>query len=166
MSKLGVSTIPASTFVGRVEFTDRPLNSAELAVLERLASGNLEVLANTLVGSPQVVDSLLKKGQIALWPSFNHIGVNPDFLLQGEYDVVMDLVKSYCLEGTVISTDSEATAVVSAPTSWKNTLLESIDENGPSLWPIRSISSPRNLLRDERSFSSDETVFTWSDGAL
>ncbi|MFW9768015.1 MAG: hypothetical protein ACFFF9_03245 [Candidatus Thorarchaeota archaeon] len=166
LSQLGVSTISPSTFVGRIEFTDRQLNSAELAVLERLASGSLEVLANTLVGSPQVIDSLLKKGQIALWPSFNHIGVNPDFLLQGEHNAIMDIVRSCCLEGTVISTDSEATAVVSAPNSWKNTLIQTMNENGPSLWLVRSISSPRNILRDEQSFSYDETVFTWSEGAI
>jgi hypothetical protein len=166
LSKLGFETVPPSTFVGRIEFTDRQLNSAELAVLERLSTGRLEVLGNTLIGSPQVVDSLLKKGQISLWPGFNHIGVKPDFILQGDYKSLLDTVKSYCIEGTVISTDSDATAVVSAPSSWKNPLFQAVQKTGLSLWPVQSVQSSRNLLRDEQLFSSDETVFTWSEGAI
>jgi hypothetical protein len=166
LSKLGVLIEPPSTFMGRVEFVDRQLQPKELAVLERLGSGSLEVLANTLIGSPQVIEGLLKKGQIALWPSFNHIGVNHDFLMKGAYKDLFDTVKSYCLEGTVISSDSEAIAVVSAPTSWKNSLLGAVQENKLSLWPVLSVKSSRKILRDEQSFSSDEKVFTWSDGAI
>jgi hypothetical protein len=164
--RLGVLTESHATFTGRIELADRQMKSKEIAVLERLSSGSLEVLANTLVGSPQVVESLLKKGQIALWPDFNHIGVSPDFVLQGEYKGLLNIVKSYCLEGTVISTDSEAIAVVSAPTNWKNPLIEAVSKNGISLWPIRSIRSPRNIIRDEEPFSTSESVFTWSEGSI
>jgi hypothetical protein len=162
--KLGVGKEPQSTFESRIEFSDRKLKSTELAVLERLSSGSLEVLANTLVGSPQIVEGLLKKGQIALVPSFNHIGVDHDFIIQGEHDRVVQVMKSCCLEATVFETDSETTAIVSAPTSWKKHLLETVLSDGLSLWPVQSVKSPRNLLRDERPFSAQESVFTWSSG--
>ncbi|MGY5863028.1 MAG: hypothetical protein RTV41_00345 [Candidatus Thorarchaeota archaeon] len=165
LMKLGVMTEPQATFEGRVEFTDRSLKSTELAVLERLSSGNLEVLSNTLVGSPQAVGTLLKKGQIALLPGFNHIGVNHDFLIQGEHDKVLEVAKSCCLEASVFATDSETTAVVAAPASWKSHLLESVRSDDLSLWPIQSIKSPKNLLRTENPFPAEESVFIWSTGA-
>jgi len=166
LRKLGIKTEPTSTFRGRVEFADRQMNSTELAVLERLSSGSLEVLANSLIGSPQVIDSLLKKGQIILLPDFNHIGVNHDFILQGEYESLLEMVKTCCLEGTVISSDARAVAVVSAPASWKSRLLETTQMNELSLWPIHSVRSPRNILRCEDPFTSQESVFTWSEGAI
>ncbi|MHA2025528.1 MAG: hypothetical protein ACW98U_06460 [Candidatus Thorarchaeota archaeon] len=164
LMKLGIVTDSQATFEGRVSFADRTLKSTELAVLERLSSGGLEVLSNTLVGSPQAVGSLLKQGQIALVPGFNHIGVNHDFVIQGEYNEVLEVSKACCLEASVFATDSEATAIVSAPASWKTHLFESVQAENLSLWPIQSVKSPRNLLRKEQPFSPEDSVFTWNAG--
>ncbi len=166
LEKLGILKKPIATFETKVEFSDKELKRNEQAVLERLISGNLEVLSNTLVGSPQVVDSLLKMGKIALVPSFNHIGINPDFLICGEYENVLHSTHSYCLEATIFNTESEAIAVVSAPGSWKAAFLDSILTEKLTLWPIISAKSQRNVIRVEQPFSADDFVVTWTDGAI
>jgi hypothetical protein len=166
LEKLGLSKEPTSTFESKVEFSDKQLNSTESAVLERLISGKLKVLSNTLVGSPQVVDSLLKTGAIALIPGFNHIGVNPDFLLFGHPDIVRDVSRTYCLEATIFNTKTESAAVVSAPGTWKSELLKYADSKSLKISLIHSISSSRKILRDEQPFSKDDFVYTWSQGAI
>ncbi len=166
LAKLGLSDEPLSTFERKVEFSEKAMKSTERSVLERLISGQLEVLSNTLVESPQAVESLLKAKRIALVPGFNHIGVNPDFLIRGEYDNVSRAARSCCLEATLINTDSETTAIVSAPGSWKEALLESVLTDNLNLWPIHSTSSKRNILRNEQPFSAEEFVITWTDGSI
>jgi hypothetical protein len=166
LAKLGIAIEPSGTFQSKVVFSKKELKSTELAVLERLTSGSLEVFSNTLVGSPQVVVRLLTEGRIAILPGFNHIGIDHDFLIQGNHDSVQNVAKACCLEATIFETDAETTAVVSAPGSWKAHLLESVISEDLSLWSILSSSSSRNLIRDEQPFSKEETVFTWSDGAI
>ncbi len=166
LEKLGILEKPIATFETKVEFSEKELKGNEQAVLERLISGNLEVLSNTLVGSPQVIDSLLKMGKIALVPGFNHIGINPDFLIRGEYENVLRSTQSHCLEATIFNTESEAIAVVSAPSSWKAALLDSLLTEKLTLWPIISAKSQRNIIRVEQPFSTDDFVVTWNDGAI
>ncbi len=166
LAKLGILDEPISTFKRKVEFSGKALKSTERAVLERLISGRLETLSNTLVGSPQAVESLLKTGRIALVPDFNHLGVNPDFLIHGKSENVRNASRSCCLEATLFNTDFETTAVVSAPGSWRANLLESALSESLSVWPIHSTSSKRNILRDEQPFSTEEYVITWTDGAI
>jgi len=166
LAKLGLSDEPLSTFEREVEFSEKALKSSERAVLERLISGQLEILSNTLVGSPQAVESLLKTNRIALVPGFNHIGVNPDFLIRGKSDNVRSVTRSCCLEATLFNTDSETTAIVSAPGSWKAELLESTLSENLNLWPIHSTTSQRNILRNEQPFLEEESVITWTDGSI
>ncbi|MFW9793756.1 MAG: hypothetical protein ACFFEE_05620, partial [Candidatus Thorarchaeota archaeon] len=164
--KLGITETPLATFESKVTFSKKELNSTERAVLERLISGQLEILSNTLVGSPQVIENLLNTGRIALLPGFNHIGVGPDFLILGKPDDVQNTVKSSTLEATLFHTDSESAAVVSAPSSWKSDLLESILSFNLSVWPIHSVNSTRNILRHEEPFPASESIMTWSDGLI
>jgi hypothetical protein len=166
LSKMGISIEPLVTFQSKVVFSEKELKSSELAVLERLTSGSLEVLSNTLIGSPQAIGRLLKSGRIMLLPGFNHIGIDHEFLIQGNYDGVRNVAKSCCLEATIFETESGATTIVSAPGSWRAHLIESVHSEGLTIWSIQSTSSSRNLIRDEQPFSEEETVFTWSDGAI
>ncbi len=164
--KLGHSDELKTTFEAKLEFSEKELKSTERAVLERLITGQLDVLSNTLVGSPQVIETLLKTGRIALLPGFNHIGVNPDFLLRGKPDGVRSTARLCCLEATIFNTESEAIAVVSAPGTWKSGLIKSASSGNLSLWPILSTSSQRNILRDEQPFSNEPLVRTWTNGAI
>ncbi|MFX1484137.1 MAG: hypothetical protein ACFFCP_13230 [Promethearchaeota archaeon] len=166
LSKLGLLTDTDGTFQKRIDFGERQLNANERAVLVRLASGQLEVLSNTLVGSPQVVENLLKTGTIALIPGFNHLGINPDFLVRGKEDQVLEVSKSSCLEATIFGTSTESFAVVSAPNGWKAGFLELASMHGLGVWPILSSDSSRNILRDEQPFPRGNYVMTWSEGPI
>ncbi|MBY8998045.1 MAG: hypothetical protein KGD60_09945 [Candidatus Thorarchaeota archaeon] len=162
LATLGVSSKSIGTFEATLEFSDTILATNETAVLERLILGNLDVLANTLVGSPQIVGRLLTKGKIVFLPSFNHIGVNMDYLLKGEVDVVQSIVRQHTLEATTFKTDKSSIAIVSAPSTWRTGLLDSVAVEGISIWPIISTTSQRNILRSEDPFLAGKLV-TWTD---
>ncbi|MBE0526005.1 MAG: hypothetical protein IH631_03625 [Candidatus Thorarchaeota archaeon] len=143
--------------------TERSLETKEIAVLERLLLGNLDIISNTLIGSPQIVKRLLEKECIVFIPDFNHLGIESDFVLHGSYDDVKRIGES-TLESTLFKYNSDAYAIVSAPTSWRKSLLESAFDFNLDIWPILSIKSERRLLRDERSFVEGKELYRWSDG--
>ncbi|MCK4566218.1 MAG: hypothetical protein KAU48_02805 [Candidatus Thorarchaeota archaeon] len=164
LEKMGVHSHPASTFEARLELKkERALESKEIAVLERLQLGDLEIISNTLVGSPHIVKGLLEKECIVFVPDFNHLGIDPDFVLHGAYDDIQRIGKS-TLEATIFKCGAEAFAIVSAPSSWRRPLLESAYNSDLEIWPIISARSKRRLLRDERLFVEREDVLRWSDG--
>ncbi len=162
LATLGIETTPSGTFEAAIEFSDSVLTANEKAVLERLILGKSDVLSNTLVGSPQIIDKLLAKGKIMFLPSFNHIGVDSDYLLRGPTDLVRQIVRQNCVEATLFNNTAESFAVVSAPPTWRDGLLESTVKEGVSIWSIISTTSNRNILRCEDSFPKQ--VVTWSDG--
>ncbi|TFG27606.1 hypothetical protein EU528_12610 [Candidatus Thorarchaeota archaeon] len=164
LGKLGISSIPTSTFESRLELKKgRSLEAKEIAVLERLLIGDLEIISNTLVGSPHIVKRLLEKGCIVFVPDFNHLGIEPNFVIHGSYDAVQ-IISRTTLEATLFKSDSEAYAVVSAPSSWRRPLIESAYDSSLDIWPILSTRSERRLLRDERLFVEGKSLFRWSDG--
>ncbi len=159
---LGVTSKSIGTFEANLEFSDTPLVANEKAVLERLILGDLDILANTLVGSPQIVGKLLTKGKIVFLPSFNHIGVDMDYLVTGQSDLVKSVVRQCSLESTTFRTDSDSVAIISAPSTWKTALFESAINADISVWPIVDVTSKRNLLRSENPFP-DSKLSTWTD---
>lgn len=164
LEKIGVRSSPVNTFEAKLELKeDRALESKEIAVLERLLLGNLEIISNTLVGSPHIVKRLLEKECIVFVPDFNHLGIDPDFVLHGSYDDILKIGQS-TLEATIFKCEAEAFGIVSAPTSWRKPLLESAYDSDIEIWPIISIKSKRRLLRDELLFTEKKEVLRWSDG--
>ncbi|UCH04047.1 MAG: hypothetical protein JSW05_10755, partial [Candidatus Thorarchaeota archaeon] len=68
LHRLGIDRKEDRTFESHIEFTQTTLDAGESAVLERLMHGGLSVLSDTLIGSPQRIDSLVKKGRVILLP--------------------------------------------------------------------------------------------------
>ena len=164
LEKLGAVSNPASTFEARIEMKkDRFLDTKEIAVLERLLKGDLEIISNTLVGSPRIVKDLLEKECIVLVPDFNHLGIEPTFVMHGSYADIQRIAQS-TLEATILKCNSDAYAIVSAPTTWRRPLLESAIDSTLEIWPILSIESERRFLRDENVFVEGKDVIRWSDG--
>jgi hypothetical protein len=158
LASIGIGSKSTGTFEATLEFTDSPLAANEMAVLKRLILGQLDVLTNTMIGSPQIVDRLLSKGRMVFLPSFNHIGVDFDFLLKGNLDVMRSIVRQSSLEATIFRTDVDSVAVVSAPSSWKPMFVNSVAQEELSIWPIVSASSKRNILRSENLFPAGDLV--------
>jgi len=164
LEKLGVVTSPTKTFETKLEMKkDRSLDSKEIAVLERLLLGDLEIISNTLVGSPHIVKSLLEKECIVFVPDFNHCGIEPNFIIHGLYDDVKRLGHS-TLEATTLKYGTNAFGIVSAPTSWQRPLLETVSTSNLEIWPIISVQSDRRLLRYENLFVEGKKMLRWSDG--
>ena len=164
LEKLGVVANSVNTFEARLEMKgDRSLETKEIAVLERLLMGDLDIISNTLVGSPQIMKRLLEKECIILVPDFNHLGIEPDFVVHGSYDDVQRISRT-TLESTLFKCNSKAYAIVSAPSSWRRPLLESNADSNLDIWPILSTTSKRRLLRDERIFVEGKELLRWSDG--
>jgi len=165
ITSLGISKKPTSTFETSIAFSRAELEGKETAVLERLSLGKLDILTNTLVGSPKIVDMLLKTGKIVFLPDFNHIGIDMEYLVQGESDIIRSVVQRTCLEATTFVTDSDSIAVVSAPSTWRSGLFDEVIAEGLSLWPIHRVISEKKILRSEDSFSA-EAIVTWTDGVI
>jgi hypothetical protein len=164
LGKLGIVSDPVKTYEARLEMKrDRSLDTKEIAVLERLLKGDLDIISNTLVGSPQIVKRLVEKKCIVFVPDFNHIGLDLDFVIHGPYDTVKRIGES-TLESTLFKCDSYAYAIVSAPSSWQKPLLESSFNSDLSVWPIVSANSERRLFRDEEIFCKGKDLLRWSDG--
>ncbi len=164
LEKMGIRSHPASTFEARLELKkERDLESKDIAVLERLQLGDLEIISNTLVGSPHIVKRLLEKGCIVLVPDFNHLGIEPDFVLHGPFEDIQRISQS-TLEATLFKCNEDAYAIVSAPTSWRRPLLEFAYDSDLEIFPIISVRSKRRLLRDERLFAEGKELQRWSDG--
>ncbi len=156
LAALGVRTKSECTFESTISFSDSPLTTNEKAVLERLMLGKIDVINNTLIGSPQVVDSLFEKGKIVFLPNFNHIGIESDYLLRGNADVLHSIARQNSIESTIFQTRSESVAIISAPATWKAALLDSVAKEGISIWPVHTVTSDRNILRSENLFPDDE----------
>ena len=162
LQKIGVSKPVDGTYETQLSISDsRTIDHKELAVLERLSLGALEILANTLVGSPLVLNSLLEKGFAILVPDFYHIGINQDFLLHGPYEFVRTIARM-TPEATIFGIQDEAYAVVSTPSSWKQPLISSVAANDLELYPIVSIESSRRLLRNEQLFHVNDDEIKWT----
>ena len=162
LATLGITSKTTGTYEAIVEFSDTKLAVNEKAVLERLILGQLDVLSNTLIGSPQIIDKLLSKGKIVFLPDFNHIGVDVDYLLKGEIDVVRPIAREHSLEATIFRTDMDSVALVSAPSTWRNGLFEAVTVDSISIWSVLSTYSQRNILRSESLFPKEKLV-TWTD---
>jgi len=158
LSSLGITSKLAGTFEAHIEFSDSLLTPNEKAVLERLILGQFEVLANTLIGSPQIVDNLHSKGKIVFLPSFNHLGLDIEYLLKGASEVVQPLVKQNTIESTTFLTGTDTIAIVSAPSTWRKSLLDSAIREGVSVWPVISASSKRNIIRSENLFPAEKLL--------
>jgi hypothetical protein len=165
LATLGISNKLDVTFEASIEFSDVSLAVNEKAVLERLILGQLDVLANTLIGSPQIIDQLLAKGKIVFLPNFSHIGVDMDYLVKGGVDEIRSITRQSSLEATIFKTDTDSVAIISAPSTWRDGLFDSVTRAGISFWPILSTTSQRNLLRSESLFPDDRLV-TWTDGVI
>ena len=162
LEKLGISQSIDSTYESKLEIrNDRTIDQKEHAVLERLCLGDLEILANTLVGSPLTLSSLVKKGSVVLVPAFHHLGINQDFIIHGPYDEVRSLARMVP-ESITFRTENNAYSIVSTPSSWHQPIIFSAANIGLELYPIVSIDSPRKLLRDEVLFTDEKEPFLWS----
>jgi hypothetical protein len=108
------------------------------------------------------VGKLLTKGKLVFLPSFNHIGVDMDYLARGQSDLVKSVVRQCSLEATTFRTDSDSVAIISAPSTWKTALFEAAINADISVWPILDATSQRNILRSEDPFP-DSKLTTWTD---
>ena len=147
------------TFHAAIEFSKKQVSRAENAVLERLIGGSLKVLSDSLVGSPQRMDALVKSGAVALLPDFNHVGFGPNLLLRGEYDQLVDVV-SHSIESSIFRAATHSFALVSAPSSWRRLIMTSASENEIAVWPVIHARSMRGMIRSETVFpQSSEMLF-------
>ncbi len=162
LEKAGLKEPVKATFEATLEMKERPqLEQKEAAVLERLVLGELAILSNTLVGSPLIVRNLVEKRAIVLVPSFSHLGIQPEFLIEGQAERVKGLAR-LAPEATIFDSGDRANAILSAPTSWRANLVESIAREKVSLWPILSAKSSRRLIRDEVSFPTGDGPHAWT----
>ena len=153
LRSMGIAQRTTSTYEADLEFSGSTLKANEKAVLERLMLGQLDILSNTLIGSPQIIDSLLEKGTIVFLPTFNHIGVDMDFLLKGEVENLRQL-SDYTLESTVFSCINSTYMICSASSTWRRFLLEAASEKGCSIWPIIDAKSKRRIIRSETVYDN------------
>ncbi|MFX1270969.1 MAG: hypothetical protein ACFFAX_04725 [Promethearchaeota archaeon] len=159
---LGVEEERKRTFQTTIEFSRKQVSAAENAVLERLVGGGLKVLSDSLIGSPQRVDGLVKSGAVALLPDFNHIGFGPNLLLQGEYDQLVETV-SHSIESTIFQAAKGSFALTSAPSSWRRLVLTSASENGIAVQPVIQARSSRRMIRSEEVFPKSSEMLFWSE---
>ncbi len=163
LKKLGVKEKRKNTFQATIEFVNKQVSAAENAVLERLVSGSLKILSDTLVGSPQRIDSLMKSGRIVLLPDFNHAGFSPNLLLQGEYCQLVEVASS-SIESTIFDAGENSYALVSSPSSWRRMVLTSASENEVAVWPVIRSKSSRRMIRSEETFPESSEMLNWSEG--
>ncbi|MFX1438853.1 MAG: hypothetical protein ACFFFD_01305 [Promethearchaeota archaeon] len=163
LKTLGVEKERNYTFQATIEFSKKQVSGAENAVLERLIGGSLRVLSDSLVGSPQRMDALVKSGAVALLPDFNHIGFGPNLLLQGEYTQLVDVV-SHSIESTIFRAATHSFALASAPSSWRRLVIASASENEIAVWPVILARSMRRMIRSEDVFPRSSEMLFWSEG--
>ena len=164
LRSLGVSSKREATFEANLVLKDTEIKSGERAVLGRLAEGQLDVLSNTLIGSPQRLEALTKKDCIVLVPDFNHLGLKHDFLIVGDTKAVKTTISAHALEATIFEVSERSYAIVSAPHIWGKELLIVAAAAGLGVYPIAHIDSSRGFLRREDVFPSNPEGLMWSDG--
>jgi hypothetical protein len=158
LGALGVKLDSADTFLTEIEMKPRTLSPAETAVLERLSSGEHQVLSHTLVGSPARVKSLMDSGAVSLLPSFHHLGLRANLTVRGRPDAVKEVVEDSSLEATTILSESESIAIIAAPGIWAHRAIEMSQSHGCATHWIIGIYSGRNLVRSESLLSSGSIV--------
>ncbi|MFW9944172.1 MAG: hypothetical protein ACFFB7_04175, partial [Candidatus Sifarchaeia archaeon] len=163
LGKIGIDREEDRTLESYIVFSKSKVDAGESAVLERLMHGGLSVISDTLIGSPQRIDSLVKKGRVILLPDFNHVGVRPTFLLIGNKDIVAS-VASNSVEATLFHTEKRSYGLVATPTVWAKRVLTAAAETGVEVWPISSIESTKGWVRSERAYVSNLDQPLWSDG--
>jgi len=161
---LGVPLKREATFEASLMLKDTEIKSGEYAVLERLIENRLEVLSNTLIGSPQRLEALMKKGCVVLVPDFNHLGLRYDYLIVGDTKAVRTTISAHALEATIFEVSESSYAIVSAPHIWGKELLKVAVAAGLGVYTISRIDSSRGFLRSEDAFPSNHEGFMWSDG--
>ncbi|MHA1929517.1 MAG: hypothetical protein ACTSV2_13155, partial [Candidatus Thorarchaeota archaeon] len=161
LSAIGLGDQMMHTFDSEIEFSGKDILEPEKAILERLSLGKLSILANTLIGSPQRISSLVKLGSVILLPDFNHIGLRPNFFVTSESKGLQHTLDTFALEYTMFSTASTNYAVVSAPTIWGSNLIDAAVQDGCDVFPIIHASSQRKLLRSENVFPEDVSKNSW-----
>ncbi len=140
------------TFDISVSMKEAALSESEKAVLERLSLGNSSILSNTLVGSPQRIESLIDSGCIALVPSFGHMGIEPILLVSGKMNVIRESILPNVLEATTLETGNMSFAIISAPSVWNHHLIDIVRDLDLNLHLLDLIHSPRKLIRVEELF--------------
>ena len=158
---MDLTTNNESTFQARIEFTGTVLTPDEKAVLERLTEGSSDIIKNSLIGSPNRITSLIKKGKLIFLPNFQHLGIFPNYLVIGNYDSLYSGVKDYSLESTILNTQESAFGIVSAPTHWASNMLEYSLKENLGVYPIVQVRSNRQIIRCESIFPSDLEIEEW-----
>lgn len=158
LKTVGKSSSVRGTYKATLTIDDnRSIDVKERAILDRLTLGELDILSNTLIGSPMIVNNLVQKGHIVFLPEFYHLGIEQEFLLRGPHEELNELIQG-SLEATMFVSQDVACAVVSSPTSWRKPLISSIKDTNVELYPIISVKSTRRLLRDEILFSDTDSM--------
>ena len=164
MKLFGLQPRNSHTFETSLNFTDAQLSKTETAVLDRLLEGKLEILSNSLIGSPGVMRSLLERGIISLLPTFNHIGINPDFYVRGNKDELQDILLNHVLEATFFNTNEISHAIISSPPPWRNRVIDVVADADFHLYNIIKILPRKPLLRFEDTLTDFSDAFLWSNG--
>jgi hypothetical protein len=163
LSRLGLQSGWDGTFKKSIVFEDKELGTTESAVLERLMTGDEKILSNTLLGSPETVRTLVETGCMILLPSFNHLGIRPNYLLKGNPEEIQNLVESCALEATVFISEGMAYSVVSCPAAYGREMVSrSIDLEKSEIYPLAGVSSNQRILRDETIYRTDANWFSWA----
>ncbi len=152
LQKLSITDNDQEAFSTSIHLKEASLSEAEKAVLERLSLGDTSILANTLVGSPQRIESLMNSGCLKLIPSFGHLGIEPEYLVSGTLKDITNYVIPNVLEATTFETDNESISIVAAPSMWYRRLIDYIEHTDLKLNSLTRIASPRNLIRKENVF--------------
>jgi hypothetical protein len=160
---MNLNTDTKHTFETSIEFSTTELATDEKAVLERLIEGDLDIILNSLVGSPQRVDSLVRKGKVVFVPNFQHLGVIPNLLIIGGYDSLYPVVKECSLESTILNSDKEAYAIVCAPVYWEMKTLDDALNEGLQVYPIVEFHSTRQIVRYEPILPSNSEIERWME---
>ena len=160
-NSMQVTTDTIYTFESRIEFSSPDLTLDEKAVLERLIDGNPEVLLNSLIGSPQRVSSLVKKGKVVFLPNFQHLGLMHNLLIIGENESVYSGAREYSLESTILNSENASYAAVCAPVHWASKIKEFAFNEGLQVYPIVKTQSIKQIIRCENTLPSDLELQSW-----
>lgn len=141
------------TYETTLTFKQTTLTAQERAVLERLSMGALQILGDSLIGSPEVISSLINKGQLVLLPNFHHVGIYNEYYARGTE--VWPHLRDLVIEASVFSTAECQHAVIAAQPRWNGTLFRTAIDLGIEVSPIITSTSHGGLLRYENVFPND-----------
>ncbi|TFG07369.1 hypothetical protein EU538_08915 [Candidatus Thorarchaeota archaeon] len=158
---MGLRQLVGLTFSQKLDFSGGTISTVEKAVLERLWTGSLRVLSDSLIGSPKRIQSLIDSGHLSLVPDFNHLGLSPTHLLRGTSDHVLSICKESALEATILHSESESYAVVCSVSHWRKELINSCAEFEVDMYPVGKVNSKGWLFRGESVLFDLEECMTW-----